>query len=80
MLFSHSNSHNKKDRGLPAIQFYHRSKDQENIGSEARPTVWSLWFIFCIPLTWIFRVKLSKLHIFACRINHERKPEHQRFE
>lgn len=45
-----------------------------------RPTVWSLWFVFCIPLKWIFRVKLSKLHVLACRINHQHKPEHQRFE
>lgn len=43
-------------------------------------TVQSWWFIFCIPLPWIFRVKLSKLHVFACRINHEREPENQRYE
>ena len=48
MLFSHSNSSNKKDRSLPAIQFYHKSKDQENIGSEARKKAESLELVVCV--------------------------------
>lgn len=45
-----------------------------------RPAVWSLSFAFCIPLPWIFRVKLSCLHVFACRVNRQHKPEHPGFE
>jgi len=48
MLFSHSNSNNKKDRGLPEIQFYHKGKDQENTGTEARKKANSLELVVCI--------------------------------
>lgn len=48
MLFPHSNIDNKKDRGLPATQFYHKSKDQENSGSEARKKAKSLALVVCI--------------------------------
>lgn len=48
MLFSHSNSSNKKDRSIPAIQFYQKSKDQENIGSEARKKANCSELVVCI--------------------------------
>jgi len=72
----------KKTEAYLRYSFTTKVKTRKTLGLKPgrRPIVWSLWFVFYIPLTWTFRAKLSKLHIFACRINDQHKPEHQRFE
>lgn len=65
MLFLHLNNSNNKRGTYPQYSLIRKIKIRETLGVkwERRLIVWSLFFVFYFPLTWIFRALLEKLAV-----------------